>query len=97
MVTGFLGERLSAGTAGAGVIVETGRRVKVTESMADRAAPAVVQPRLVRLLFHCSGTGIGVHISTKLPKTSRTYETVCPQGFNVGGVADEAPAANARS
>ena len=42
-------ERSSAGTAGAGVSVETGWRVKVTESMADRAAPAVVQPRLVRL------------------------------------------------
>ena len=41
-------ERLSAGTAGAGVSVETGWRVKATESMADRAAPAVVQPRLVR-------------------------------------------------
>ncbi len=42
-----LGERLSAGTAGAAVRVETGWRVKVTEIMADRAAPAVVQPRLV--------------------------------------------------
>lgn len=53
----LLGERSSAGTAGAGVSVETGWRVKVTESMADRAAPAVVQPRLVRLgLF-----GGGVH------------------------------------
>jgi hypothetical protein len=41
-------ERLSAGTAGAAVSVETGWRVKVTEIMADRAAPAVVQPRLVR-------------------------------------------------
>jgi len=29
--------------------VETERRVKTTESMADRTAPAVVQPRLVRL------------------------------------------------
>lgn len=28
-------------TAGAGVSVETGRRVKVTESIADRAVPAV--------------------------------------------------------
>jgi hypothetical protein len=48
-------DRLSAGTAGAGVSVETGWRVKVTESMADRAAPAVVQPRLVRLrlAFDC--------------------------------------------
>jgi hypothetical protein len=43
----FSAERLSAGTAGAGVSVETGFRVKVTESMADRAAPAVDQPRLV--------------------------------------------------
>jgi hypothetical protein len=42
-----LGERSSAGTAGAGVSVETGRRVKVTESIADRAAPAVDQPHLV--------------------------------------------------
>jgi hypothetical protein len=47
----FLAERLSAGTAGAGVSVETGWRVKVTESMADRAAPAVVQPRLVSPWF----------------------------------------------
>jgi hypothetical protein len=46
----FLAGRSSAGTAGAGVGVETGWRVKVTASMADRAAPAVVQPRLVRLL-----------------------------------------------
>lgn len=45
----FLAERLSAGTAGAEVSVETGWRVKVTESMADTAAPAVAQPRLVRL------------------------------------------------
>ena len=44
----LLAERSSAGTAGAGVSVETGWRVKVGESMADRAAPAVVQPRLVR-------------------------------------------------
>ena len=42
------GERSSAGTAGAGVSVETGCRVKVAGSMADRAAPAVDQPRLVR-------------------------------------------------
>jgi hypothetical protein len=41
-------QRLSAGTAGAGVSVETGWRVKVMENMADRAAPAVDQPRLVR-------------------------------------------------
>ena len=45
----YLAQRSSAGTAGAGVSVETGWRVKVTESMADRAAPAVVQPRFVRL------------------------------------------------
>jgi hypothetical protein len=44
----WLAERLSAGTAGAAVSVETGWRVKATESMADRAAPAVVQPRFVR-------------------------------------------------
>ena len=43
-----IAERSSAGTAGAGLSVETGWRVKVTESMADRATPAVVQPRLVR-------------------------------------------------
>jgi hypothetical protein len=47
---------MSAGTAGAGVSVETGRWVKVTQSMADRAAPAVVQPRLVRPSI---GGGIG--------------------------------------
>ncbi len=40
-------QRPSAGTAGAGVSVETGWRVKATERMADRAAPAVGQPRLV--------------------------------------------------
>ena len=45
----FGGERSSAATAGAGVNVDTEWRVKVTGSMADRAAPAVVQPRLVRL------------------------------------------------
>lgn len=45
-----MAERSSAGTAGAGVNATTGWWVKVTESMADRAAPAVVQPRLVRLL-----------------------------------------------
>ena len=44
----------SAGTAGAAVSVETGWRVRVTESMADRAAPAVVQPRLVRLCWFVS-------------------------------------------
>ena len=49
-----MAERSSAGTAGAGVSVETGWRVKVTERMADRAAPAVDQPRLVR---PCSGWG----------------------------------------
>ena len=43
-------QRSSAGTAGVGVSVETGWRVINTKSMADRAAPAVVQPRLVRLL-----------------------------------------------
>lgn len=45
----FLAERSSAGTAGAGVSVETGWWVEVAESMTDRAAPAVFQPRLVRL------------------------------------------------
>jgi hypothetical protein len=52
-------ERSSAGTAGAGVGADTGWRVEVTESMADRAAPAVVQPRLVRLGFFMPST---VHI-----------------------------------
>jgi len=42
-------ERSSAGTAGAGVSVETGWWVINSKIMADRAAPAVVQPRLVRL------------------------------------------------
>lgn len=51
----FVGQRQSAGTAGAGVSVETGWRVKVTESMADRAAPAVVQPRFVRVLRFIGG------------------------------------------
>ena len=46
-------ERSSAGTAGAGVSVETGWRVKSTEGVADRTAPAVVQTRLVRLLNYC--------------------------------------------
>ena len=46
-------ERLSAGTAGAGVSAETGSRVKVAESIADKAAPAVDQPRLVRPWFPC--------------------------------------------
>ena len=45
---GISAERLSAGTAGAGMSVEMGWRVKNTENMADSAAPAVVQPRLVR-------------------------------------------------
>lgn len=43
-------KRSSAGTAGAAASVEMGWRVKVTESMANRAAPAVVQPRLRRLI-----------------------------------------------
>jgi len=43
----LFGRTLSAGTAGAGVSDETGGRVKVTESMADIAAPAIIQPRLV--------------------------------------------------
>ena len=43
--------------------VETGRRVKPTESMADRAAPAVVQPRLVRpWLVRCACQS-GVHVN----------------------------------
>ena len=47
-VFGISAGRLSAGTARARVNVETRRRVEVTESMVGRAAPAVVQPRLVR-------------------------------------------------
>ena len=46
----FLSERSSAGASGAGGN-ETGWRVKVMESLADRAAPAVVQERLVRFLY----------------------------------------------
>mgnify|MGYP006988332902 CR=1 FL=1 len=38
-------------TAGAGVSVETGWRVKVTESMADRAAPEVGTSVLFALLW----------------------------------------------
>jgi hypothetical protein len=49
----LINERSSAGTAGAGVSVDTGWRVKATEIMADKAAPAVVQPRLVRPGFAC--------------------------------------------
>ena len=52
LITSFQ-ERSSAGTAGAGVSVETGWRVKSTEGVADRTAPAVVQTRLVRLLNYC--------------------------------------------
>ena len=52
----FLGERSSAGTAGTGVSDETGWKVKATESVADRTAPAVEQPRLVRPLL-CGFTG----------------------------------------
>ena len=67
-------ERSSAGTAGAGVSAETGWRVKVTESMADRAAPAVVQPRLVRLgrLVHgrIAGGLAGSEILVKNPSGS---------------------------
>ena len=59
-----LPERLSAGTAGAGVSVETGRRVEVTKSMGDRAAPAVVQPRLVSHLF-----GLGARYSLRFRST----------------------------
>ena len=44
-----LGEGSSAGTAGVGVSVDTRWQVKVTGSVADRTAPAVVPPRLVRL------------------------------------------------
>ena len=55
-------ERSSAGTAGAGVNVETGRRIKVTESMADTAPPAVVQPRLVRLLRLLVPKGLEVFV-----------------------------------
>lgn len=43
-------QRRSDVTTGAGVSVKPEWRVKVTESMPDRAAPAVDQPRLVRLV-----------------------------------------------
>ena len=46
-----MAERSSAGTAGAGVSVETGWRVRVTESMADRAAPAVGTSTLFALVL----------------------------------------------
>lgn len=39
-------DRLSAGTAGAGVSAETGRRVRVTERIADRAAQRLSNPAL---------------------------------------------------
>ena len=42
-------------TLSAGARVDFGVVVKATESMADRAAPAVVQPRLVRLGFFGGG------------------------------------------
>jgi hypothetical protein len=63
-------ERSSAGTAGAGVSVETGRRVKVTESIADRAAPAVDQPRFVRLrwIVVCRHSVVPVSSAQRLSK-----------------------------
>ncbi len=45
-------------TAGAGVSVETGARVKVTENMADRVAPAVGTSALMLTLVGCDFTGI---------------------------------------
>lgn len=51
-------QRSSAGTAGEGVSAETEWRVNVTESMPDRAAPAVVQARLVRLLVVMAVHGV---------------------------------------
>lgn len=56
----FFCRTLSAGTAGAGVSVETGLRVKVTGSMSDTAAPAVVQPRLVYALHGRVISGVEV-------------------------------------
>lgn len=47
----YLGKRQSGGTSGAGVSAETGWRVKVTESMADRAAPAVGTSTLFALVL----------------------------------------------
>ena len=48
---------------GVGVSVETGRRVEAPESMAERAAPAVVQPRLVqsRYVERKRGRGLSLH------------------------------------
>ena len=43
-------------------------RVKVTESMADRAAPAVVQPRLVRPCWFV----VGVHVMERIESSRRT-------------------------
>jgi hypothetical protein len=54
------GERSSAGTDGAAESVETGWRVKVTERMADRAAPEVVQPRFVCAQHGRSPNGVQV-------------------------------------
>ena len=75
-------QRQSAGTAGAGVSVETGCRVKVTEGMADRGAPAVVQPRLVRLCFsvgsfHCFLIQMRPPIATAIPAMSANHRRVC--------------------
>ena len=53
-------ERSSAGTDGAAVNVEMGWRVKVSESISDRAAPAVVQPRFVCAQHGHSPNGVQV-------------------------------------
>lgn len=51
---------MRCGTAGAGVSAETGWRVKVTQSLADSGAPAVVQPHLVRPWFGVVGHDFGI-------------------------------------
>lgn len=66
----LLAQRSSAGTAGARVSVETGWRVKATESMADRAAPAVgasalfalVLVVLVLMMSEVKGLGQGMNV-----------------------------------
>jgi hypothetical protein len=75
-----LGERSSAGTAGAAVSVETGWRVKVAESVADRAAPAVVQPRLVRLPIGGDGSHVVGEVWQSRSQISRGALTMLPIG-----------------
>ena len=53
MTRWVLGEHSSDGMRWGGVSVETGWRVKDTESMADSEAPAVVQPNLFARRWSC--------------------------------------------